>query len=135
MEIKQKYIMTEKGTLTNYVLWLIDYSSREKYSPVYKGIDRKLMFDFVRTFYPNAVELPVGSDELKEFYNEKNADGYPNRPYLILITRPTDSQSYTTTYAVNEFINPKWWVAKSICKHHKCRKTVRNCFKDTRTYY
>src|ERR1035437_1626500 len=134
MEIK-KNIMTEKKSLTNYVLWLIDYNSPEKYSPVYKGIDKGLMFEFMRTFYPNAVELSVGSDELKEFAVEKNANGTINRPHLILLTTPIGCQSYTTTYAVDAYINPKWCVAKSICKHQKCRKTVRNCFKDTRKYY
>jgi len=126
---------TKKRSLTKYVLWLIDYNTREKYSPVYNGIDKSLLFDFMRTFYPNAVELPVGSDELKEFKKEKNADGYPNRPHLILITTPIGCQSNTITYAVDAFINPKWCVARSICKHQKCRRTVRNCFKDTREYY
>jgi hypothetical protein len=31
-------------------------------------------------------------------------------------------------------VNPNWCVAKTVCIHQKCKRTVRNCFKDTRKY-
>jgi hypothetical protein len=101
--------MKERGSITNYTLRLVDYSTPDskgkKYASqfpvVYECTDKKLMQDFMRAFYPHAKLLPVMGEETRKFFSDKNADGFPRRPFLYLIITPLYCHSYIEDYSID----------------------------------